>query len=558
MEIHVNELPPPILPPNILVGVDIEWHGLPDNQLHRPGGKFAALSICTDDVNSYVITDINLVDLALGRIEDCVWCFHKSLFDLVHLRTIREIPPRSRLWDTLLIERILWNGLYNEFSLADCARRYLDIKMDKDLQKSFKIVSELTDEQIEYAAKDAWIGRQVAVEQSMIISPEQFKHWREIDGPCVWAILDFCGMHLDKEKWIALAEKNKEREAAIDATLSFNPRSPKQVKEFFKNELDIKLKTTGVEALEKLKDTTGWEWAEKILESRTYGKRASTYGLKFVEDFAETDEHGQSWIFADFNPIGAETFRMSCRSPNMQNQPARDTLEFRECYTAPLGYKMIVADWKSQEPRITAEITQDPRLKQIFIEGKDVYVVMEELSVSMGYGDPGRKSMKDIFLGMTYGLTEWGYAKRYGVPKKEAAEFLEAGHRMFPVVSDVMEQFGKQRKKVTTLTGRTIWLNPYAQQVENNGRNSPIQSVASDQMKLSIVRLWKQQMKDYGKCFIAAPIHDELVLIVPEELAEKVAKEVEHTMSTVAQEICPSIEFPVDVIICDNWAEGKG
>jgi len=558
MNIILNKLPNP-LPDNTFVGLDSEWWGLNSKQLHRPtSGRFAALTICPNDEDVYVITDENLVEIALGRVDNCVWCFHNARFDIRLLRTFVEIPPRTRLWDTYLIERILWNGFYQHFGLDHLVRRYLDEQLDKSLQTSFEDQEEMSQEQLEYAARDALDGRRVALAQKDIITPAQFKSWMTIDAPCMWAVMDFCGLHLDKEKWLKLAETNKQRQLDIDAELPFNPRSPKQVKEFFDKELDMQLKSTGAEILKKLEGTSGWKFASKILESRKYSKRASTYGVNFVNDFVEYDEDGLAWIYSDFNPIGAETFRMSSRNPNAQNQPARDTLEFRECYTAPPNHKMIVADWKSQEPRITAEITKDPDLIQIFRDDKDVYTEMQIVYVKMmNRDDPGRSVMKDIFLGMTYGLTKYGMSKRYGMPKKDAGEFLDAGHKMFPVTSRRMEEFGKQRKKVTTLTGRTIWLNPYSYQVSNNGRNSPIQSVAADQMKLSIARLHRQQMKDYGKCFIAAPVHDELVLIVPSNLSEKVKNEVEKTMQTVAEEICPHLSFPVDVKVCDNWAQGK-
>src|ERR1035437_2641442 len=63
----------------------------------------------------------------------------------------------------------------------------------------------------------------------------------------------------------------------------------------------------------------------------------------------------------------------SCRAPNLQNIPVRETPEYRECFIAGEGNVFVIADWSAQEPRIAAYLSGDKRLISIFNSDKDVY-----------------------------------------------------------------------------------------------------------------------------------------------------------------------------------------
>jgi DNA polymerase I-like protein with 3'-5' exonuclease and polymerase domains len=75
-------------------------------------------------------------------------------------------------------------------------------------------------------------------------------------------------------------------------------------------------------------------------------------------------------------------------------------------------------------------------------------------------------------------------------------------------------------------------------------------------MKLSISKIHQNWNFDcpYGA---VAPIHDELILDVKEELAPEIAEFVSNTMVEVAENMCPGIPFVANAVICDSWLEGK-
>jgi len=120
---------PPKQPKNTWVSFDSEIFQLNSKQMHRPtSGRFGCLTVCTGEDVYYIDTIDDRLHHSFDAIEDCVWVAQKSDFDITHLRRWTNIPPRKKLWDTMYIERIMWNGYYDGFSIADQIRRYLTLK----------------------------------------------------------------------------------------------------------------------------------------------------------------------------------------------------------------------------------------------------------------------------------------------------------------------------------------------------------------------------------------------------------------------------------------------
>jgi len=496
---------PPKPPKNSFVALDIELFRMNPKQLHRPtSGKFAALTICSDINTVFIIQNKEDVPEVLANLDDCVWIFQNSKFDITHLRRYADIPQRKKMWDTLVIDRILWGGYFNTFSLDDLARRYLDIYIDKSLQKSFGEpkafaggVAGMSEEQIEYACTDAWITYQIALEQKKIMTKIDFKLWRDIDSHTIWAFMEFQGFAFDTLEWKALAERNELRWQEIDKGLSFNPHSPKQVLAYLKKTGFTDLKSTDKATLEKAirkyPDTDAIELAKKTIESKMYRKRSGTYGANFLDNFVE-QKNGVDIIIPDLHVNKAETGRIASSSPNIQNIPIRETAEFRKCFIARPGNKLIIADYAAQEPRIMAYLSQDECMIKIFQDKKDIYIEVANhtFDEKITKADDRRRQMKDIVLGIGYGLTEWGLSKRENISLKEAKFLVRSVHRFFPQASIWGEKQAAKRTYVTTIPGRKVWLNPYSNQAEKNARNSPIQGSAAEMLKLSIVRMHKE------------------------------------------------------------------
>src|SRR3990167_3883784 len=97
---------PPVLSKNTWVALDLEIFNLNSKQMHRPtSGNFACLTVCFDPETVYLVNKPEMVGAVISNIQEGIWIFHHAKFDITHLRRWANIPPRKKIWDTLLIER---------------------------------------------------------------------------------------------------------------------------------------------------------------------------------------------------------------------------------------------------------------------------------------------------------------------------------------------------------------------------------------------------------------------------------------------------------------------
>ncbi len=564
MEIIIDTLPKGRLKENQFIAFDIEIWGLQEGKLHRPNhGKFACLSMCYEPGKVYVYTHIRYLKPLFEWAEKGVWVFHNAKFDIGHLRRgWVPVPIRTKLWDSLIIEQILWSGFHTGFGLQDLCRRYLDYYMVKETRLEFaQEQSELTRQQIEYAAIDAEKTLLVALAQRKRITKKEFGVWKNVDLPALWAFLDFQGFAVDEQGWKDLAKRNKQRQLEIDKELPINPRSYKVVKEYLQERGFKGLRSTGQDVLTdymaRYPDTEATEIAEQVILSRTYSKRASTYGEKMLKTYLEYEFDHVGVFHADWKITGTETGRPTSANPCINNIPIRDTKDFRELFTHRPGYKLVVVDVSQQEPRIAAYLSQDKKLIKAFQSGGDVYLATSEQIKNVSGKDISRTDTKAIFLGLGYGLSDMGLASVLGITQDEASNLIQVFFKSFPGMADYIQtRQSVFPDYVETVLGRRHWLNPYDYQWERNALNSPIQGTAADQLKMALGKMRSQW--NFNHPFpLVAQIYDEVIADVHRDIAEEVAEFIRDTLVSTAEDMCPGIPFAADVSIVDNWAEAK-
>lgn len=117
----------------------------------------------------------------------------------------------------------------------------------------------------------------------------------------------------------------------------------------------------------------------QILKVRSLHTLISTFVEKLPK--ATTPD---SRIHCQFRQIGADTGRMSSAEPNMQNIPSHAT-DIRHMFHATPGYVMLSSDYSAQEPRLTAFVSQDPKMIQSFKDGKDIYASIASTAFHVPY-----------------------------------------------------------------------------------------------------------------------------------------------------------------------------
>lgn len=538
----VEDLPPKLTG---LVSLDLEIFEGRRQQLHRPIGRFACLSI-SDGQTVWIVTKESDVPTALSRIRG-TWAFHNGSFDVRHLRRWAHLPRRSasNFRDTFLTERLLYGGWYDSFELRDLARRYNGRYLEKETRQDFIKGHELTDEMIQYAGLDAYETWHIAHKQEKALQAA-WPLWERIECPAFWAALDFRPFHLDIAAWTKLYESYEARKEKIAAKLGFNPGSPKQTLAALQQR-GLSIPNTQEETLTPYKNDP---LVAAILEYREADKRVGTYG-KNVLDLLENGNE----LYPSFRTCGTETGRMSSNAPNIQNQPREAA--YRACYVAKKGCRLLIADYSQQEVRIMAQVSQDPELLGIFERGDDVHQYVAD-EVSRLIGRPvERRFGKTLNLGLQYGLTPYGFALRTGIDKDLAARLIRGYFQRFAGVYrwiQAARQTGREQGYVETLGGRKVYLNLWQRQWENNALNDVIQGTGGDMIKRAFALLHAYAEDAFP---MLGPIHDELVCETPTKEVRRTKEAIVKCMTQAFVELCPDVSTRglVDVHIGRTWAD---
>jgi DNA polymerase I-like protein with 3'-5' exonuclease and polymerase domains len=333
-------------------------------------------------------------------------------------------------------------------------------------------------------------------------------------------------------------------------------------------ELDYKDYSVSAEALEPYREKD--ELVNALLTYSDLNKLMSTYVIPYLggevtktvggKSKVETRESMlvNSRIYGDFVQWGAETGRFSSRNPNLQNVPAPHTAHgrsIRNLFTAPDGYKLVVADYSQIEPRVIAAMSEDPIMMKNYLDGGDIYTTVGD---TMGVD---RKAGKVLVLAMAYGVGPDKIARSIGCSVNEAKKLLTDFSDKFAAVSTYRAKvIGLSRNKgyVTTILKRRRYLPDISSKVhsfrsssERQAFNTRIQGSAADIIKVAMVRA--HQMIPEGAKLILT-VHDELVTLTPDHLVDQTINAIREAMEEI--KILP-IPLVADIKVVTKWGEAK-
>jgi DNA polymerase I-like protein with 3'-5' exonuclease and polymerase domains len=328
--------------------------------------------------------------------------------------------------------------------------------------------------------------------------------------------------------------------------------------------------SVSAEALEEFRGSD--ELIDALLEYADLNKLSTTYVVPYLggevvrtSNGKEKREHKESLlingkIHCDFVQHGAETGRFSSRNPNLQNVPSPSTEKgraIRNLFYAPEGFKLVVADYSQIEPRIIASLAKDPIMMQNYLNGDDIYTTVGD---TMGVN---RKAGKVLVLAMAYGVGPDKIARQIGCTVKEARTLLVDFNKKFKTVNSYRAKVIDITRKnnphyVKTLLGRRRYLpdivstDTYLRaSAERQAFNTRIQGSAADIMKIAMVNAYANLPKEAS---ILLTVHDELVVLTPDHLADETAESLRQSMESIDLLDVPLI---ADVKIVQRWGEAK-
>jgi DNA polymerase I len=537
------------------------------------------------------------------------WLAHNAVFDLGWLQE-HEIYPEGEVLCTMLASRILTNGLPNlKHGLQHVVKRYLKLEISKEEQRS-DWTGDLTHNQLDYAAYDVELLTQLdgPINQRMAEGNLHKAWFLECKALPTMAQLWRTGMPFQRDELEHLhqdlaADNERLGEAFIDTLdealpegkklprdpdgtfnlrskpegsvregtkkqAGFNLNSPKQLLDVFTTLIGaIPVDNTGKPSASRaaLREYVGDHRvvAEYLAWKRVEKRRQMVEAL--LKHLGST-----GFIKASYMQLGADTGRMSCIGPNLQQIP-RDS-RFRACVKAPAGWKLVVADYAQMELRLAAAEAEDPLMIRAFQDGLDLHTVtaMQIYGVSE---DEVTKEMRQISksanFGLLYGSGARGlrnYAAGMGVQMDlaEAGEIRAKFHAVYTGISRWQRENAAQANRhrsdaairIRNSGLRRILPGDYNSLTVRS--NTPIQGAGAAVLKRTLGKLWPLLKADGEEVVrIAGVVHDEVILLVREEHADIWCHQLAAVMQDAEAEWLGPVPPLAEAKAADSWVDAK-
>jgi DNA polymerase-1 len=283
----------------------------------------------------------------------------------------------------------------------------------------------------------------------------------------------------------------------------------------------------------------------------------------FGENILEFIEPQTGRIHADFRQIGAPTGRFSCSKPNLQQIPHEK--EYRGCFVAPTGKRLVIADYSQIELRILAHFSEDRNFIEAFESGQDFHsaTAAQVFGITSDDVTPDQRSFaKRLNFGVVYGIGASRFAMMTGLSQTEAENTLRKYFATYPRMDEWLRMQSNNvvtQRQTRTASGRLAKFN-----FDENDRaslaaalryakNMPIQGTSADILKRALRLLHNDLRGTSGK--LVNIVHDEIIVECDVSDADSTAKLLESAMLRAGREFVSRVPVKIDVHIADEWTK---
>jgi DNA polymerase I-like protein with 3'-5' exonuclease and polymerase domains len=545
---------------------------------------------------------------------------HNLNFDLQFLYYL-GIDFKNKIFCTYIAERILRAGFKEKrvspkaqkayfadvsCSLKAVADRRLSLELDKTQRMTDWSQLDLTLEQVEYAAGDVDILPQIASDQLAEMREENLLAIYSIESKCIRPVAKMCytGFCVDIEllknlkdsitkelenksnQFITQLDSNLPDDSKLPRTIEgavaigkkplkeFNPGSPTQIVRYF-TACGIALPADADTGKATLNQVALSEFDSDDATLNLYRERAKIETrLEHVNKLIDNINPITHRIHSGYNQVGANSGRFTSSgapkttkkagktsfSINLQQVPR--SKNFRECFIAAPGYKLVICDWAQIELRLGAELINIPQMKQAFVSDIDLHTMTASLIYKKDINfvtKEERQDGKTLNFALLYGMGFRKY-KTYAAQSGRNLTLSEAkiAHAAFHSAYPRLRSWHQERAAlvqdgwtyIRTPCGRRRLLS-YDDATMMCAANTLIQGSGADILKIAIANLDKH-LDDTVR--LVAAVHDELVLEVEESKAETYKNILEATMIHAAKTVLDSVPASADASVGSSWA----
>ncbi len=481
------------------------------------------------------------------------------------------------VFDTLLASQLIAAGDDGRrHSLADVTSHFLGTELDKSEQVSDWSQTELSQSQIEYAARDA--ATMIPLREKIVerLKADELIKVAKLEFDCVLPIaqMELNGFYLDAARWREQLERVKVVQGKVAEELQqLLSAGVAQASLFGISEINLDSQTQVTDALKNLgvpvpETTRGWQLqplaadypvVAKLLEYRGVAKSLSSFGETILEFI--NPKTGR--LHADFRQIGAPTGRFSCSKPNIQQIPHEEN--YRRCFRAPEGKKLIIADYSQVELRILAEFSKDENFIKAFISGEDFHTTAAAQVFNVKPEDvtsDQRSFAKRLNFGVVYGIGSQRFAMMTGLSQSNAEDIMRRYFATYRGLDSWLREAARKvitDRQARTASGRLSRFRfdeddrKAISLAQRNGKNMPIQGTSADVLKRALHLLHEKIAGTSAR--LVNIVHDEIIVEADANDAETAAEKLERAMCAAGEEYISRVPVKVDVKIADEWAK---
>lgn len=497
----------------------------------------------------------------------------------------------NNIFDTKIAENMLSN---DSASLAALSQKYAYITLDKSVRASFTDgrAFDFSEEQLKYAALDAQVLFPIYEAQLSQIKEFGLEEVANLEFELtkVVANMELVGVPIDQKKWLTIIretekrhEESRERlnellfdiggldeQMGLFNRVGINLNSPKQVKEAFQK-LGIQIDATNEREIAIIDHPA----ARELLRYRELQKILSSYGDTFLGHIHPFTNR----IHADFQQLGTQTGRFSCKEPNLQQMPD----EFRQCVSQE-GFAVIAADYSQIELRILAELSGDPNFMSAFKSGEDLHKATAATMFGIQVSEVTKEQRfiaKTINFGLAYGMgsmklmdilnaeAEKNKTKKYTVQQtkslisryrnayRKVVEWLDNAGQTAYRTGQSETMFGRKRFFQRPKPGIDQDLfDQLVASIKRQGANAAIQGTNADITKLAMLDIHNELKINGFSADIVVQVHDEIVVLARKVEAEAVKEMVVNSMIRCGEQLLKNVPIKVEAYITDTWSKG--
>lgn len=477
------------------------------------------------------------------------------------------------------------------FGLDAMMAKLFEFRLDKHFQTSDWNADELSSEQICYAGLDAVSTYRIGkLLYPKIKNYEMLKIYNLLkDSQHAIAAMELNGFHINKKIHRVIVDKWTERKiiAENDCRKYFktiNMNSSIQMGKWLEKRYQ---KIPGM--LDR------WPKAPSSIEKKVrYSFNAGKIALfakdnaiaaylafkkidKLLNTYGETlilQRHPKTKnIHCSFSLGETRTGRLSSFNPNLQNIPRVDKketgLSLRHAFTAPKGWRFVVADYSQIEMRVAAELSRDKTMLRAYRTGVDLHKSIVAAVTGKRIDkveDAERQLGKAINFGLLFGMGAEKlriYARiSYGVKMSDYEAnnaFTNFHYKLYPGYSDWCERqrdICRDLGFVRTPMGKMRKL--LEGELYTRAINTPVQGGASEVNLCALKRL-NLALKSTPQIKLIMSIHDEIILLAEESLVKAAEDILRLEMQAGMLDVFPyaSLKDLVEVNSGSNWHDAK-